>query len=31
MIIGLTADRKTLYNMIDLRVDEMIANGLVEK
>ena len=30
-IIGLTADRQTLYTMIDLRVDEMVANGLVDE
>jgi len=28
-IIGLTADRKTLYQRIDRRVDEMIASGFV--
>jgi len=28
-IIGLTADRAELYRRIDLRVDEMIAHGLV--
>ncbi|MEE9399765.1 MAG: tRNA (adenosine(37)-N6)-dimethylallyltransferase MiaA, partial [Dehalococcoidales bacterium] len=28
-IIGLTADRKELYRRIDLRVDEMIGQGLV--
>jgi tRNA dimethylallyltransferase len=31
MIIGLTTDRRALYNMIDSRVDEMIANGLVDE
>ena len=31
MIIGLTTERKALYNMIDSRVDEMIANGLVNE
>lgn len=30
-IIGLTTDRQTLYTMIDLRVDEMMANGLVDE
>jgi tRNA dimethylallyltransferase len=30
-IIGLTADRQTLYSMIDSRVDEMITNGLVDE
>lgn len=29
MVIGLTTERKFLYNIIDSRVDEMIANGLV--
>ncbi len=31
LIIGLTADRAELYRRIDLRVDEMIARGLVEE
>jgi tRNA dimethylallyltransferase len=31
MIIGLTTERKALYNMIDSRVDEMIASGLVDE
>lgn len=31
MVIGLTTERKALYNMIDARVDEMIASGLVEE
>lgn len=31
MIIGLTTDRKALYNMIDSRVDEIITNGLVDE
>ena len=30
-IIGLTADREELYHSIDLRVDEMIEQGLVEE
>jgi len=29
LIIGLTADREKLYRRIDLRVDDMIARGLV--
>jgi len=31
LIIGLTADRAELYRRIDLRVDEMITQGLVEE
>ena len=31
LIIGLTADRVELYRRIDLRVDEMIKQGLVEE
>ena len=31
LIIGLTADRAELYRRIDLRVDEMIEQGLVEE
>jgi tRNA dimethylallyltransferase len=31
LIIGLTANRSELYNMIDLRVDEMIRRGLVDE
>jgi tRNA dimethylallyltransferase len=31
LIIGLTADRAELYNMIDFRVDEMIRRGLVDE
>lgn len=31
LIIGLTADRAELYRIIDLRVDEMIEQGLVEE
>jgi len=31
LIIGLTAERKELYRRIDLRVDEMIDQGLVEE
>ncbi|MBI3930839.1 MAG: tRNA (adenosine(37)-N6)-dimethylallyltransferase MiaA [Chloroflexi bacterium] len=31
LIIGLTADRAELYRRIDLRVDAMIARGLVEE
>ncbi|MFC1866191.1 tRNA (adenosine(37)-N6)-dimethylallyltransferase MiaA [Chloroflexota bacterium] len=31
LIIGLTADRKELYRMIDKRVDRMMDNGLVEE
>ncbi|MDI6814810.1 MAG: tRNA (adenosine(37)-N6)-dimethylallyltransferase MiaA [Dehalococcoidales bacterium] len=31
LIIGLTADRAELYRRIDLRVDEMIKQGLVEE
>ena len=30
-IVGLTADREELYRRIDLRVDEMIMQGLVEE
>ncbi|MCD8265182.1 MAG: tRNA (adenosine(37)-N6)-dimethylallyltransferase MiaA [Tannerellaceae bacterium] len=29
--IGLTRDREELYNRINLRVDQMIANGLIEE
>jgi len=31
LIIGLTADRAELYRRIDLRVDEMIKQGLIEE
>jgi tRNA dimethylallyltransferase len=31
LIIGLTADRAELYRRIDLRVDEMIKQGLVDE
>ncbi len=31
IFFGLTADRKTLYNRIEKRVDKMIASGLVEE
>jgi len=31
LIIGLTADRAELYRRIDLRVDEMIEQGLIEE
>jgi len=31
LIIGLTADRAELYHRIDLRVDEMIEQGLVDE
>ncbi len=31
LIIGLTADRAELYRRIDLRVDEMLKQGLVEE
>ncbi len=31
LIIGLTADRAELYRRIDSRVDEMVAQGLVEE
>ncbi len=31
LVAGLTADRKELYSRIDLRVDEMIRQGLVEE
>jgi tRNA dimethylallyltransferase len=31
LIIGLTADRTELYHRIDLRVDEMIEQGLVDE
>lgn len=31
LVIGLTAERKELYRRIDLRVDEMIKQGLVEE
>jgi tRNA dimethylallyltransferase len=31
LMIGLTADRETLYRRIDSRVDKMIENGLVEE
>ena len=31
LVVGLTADRKELYSRIDLRVDEMIKQGLVEE
>jgi tRNA dimethylallyltransferase len=31
LIIGLTADRAALYHRIDLRVDEMIKQGLVDE
>ena len=31
LIIGLTTDRQELYRRIDLRVDEMIEQGLVEE
>lgn len=31
LIIGLTANRAELYNMIDLRVDEMVRRGLVDE
>jgi len=31
LMIGLTADRAELYRQIDLRVDEMLAHGLVDE
>ncbi len=31
LVAGLTADRKELYRRIDLRIDEMIKQGLVEE
>ena len=31
LVIGLTADRAELYRRIDLRVDEMVTQGLVEE
>ncbi len=31
LFIGLTTDRKTLYNIIDARVDKMIENGLINE
>ncbi len=31
LIVGLTADRAELYHRIDLRVDEMISQGLIEE
>ncbi len=31
LLIGLTTDRQALYTMIDARVDEMIASGLVNE
>ncbi len=31
LIMGLTADRKELYRLIDLRVDGMIKDGLIEE
>ena len=31
LIIGLTTSREDLYGMIDSRVDEMLANGLVDE
>lgn len=31
VFIGLTTDRKTLYERIDKRVDEMVNNGLLEE
>ena len=31
LIVGLTADRVELYRRIDLRIDEMITQGLVEE
>jgi len=31
LIIGLTANRAELYNMIDFRVDEMVRRGLVDE
>lgn len=31
LIVGLTTDRKELYSRIDLRIDEMIRQGLVEE
>ncbi len=31
LILGLTTDRKALYDLIDIRVDQMLANGLVEE
>ena len=31
LIIGLTADRETLYQMIDFRVEEMIKQGLIDE
>jgi tRNA dimethylallyltransferase len=31
LVIGLTADRETLYHRIDARVDEMVKRGLVKE
>ena len=31
LFIGLTTDRKTLYSIIDARVDKMIENGLINE
>ena len=31
LFIGLTTDRKNLYNIIDARVDKMIKNGLINE
>ena len=31
LIIGLTMDREHLYNKIDSRIDQMIANGWIEE
>src|SRR5690606_21675186 len=31
IIIGLEMDRKTLYNQINKRVDQMVAEGLIEE
>ena len=31
LILGLTTDRKTLYDLIDTRVDQMLAEGLIEE
>jgi tRNA dimethylallyltransferase len=31
LIIGLTTDRRELYHRVDLRIDEMIKQGLVEE
>ena len=31
LILGLTTDRRGLYDLIDTRVDQMLANGLVEE